>query len=164
MDASTSAQALPLYVLIADEAVAKLMALPAPGAELAEVHVMTDPEAHTREAAMHRDAHGRRHGGDGSGVRSSGHATTSAGDSDRHLEAERFAKRVAEDLVRRFRAKQFDRLRLVAAPRFLGLLRRQLDSAVAAVVEDEQAKDLSHLDAAALTAHLFPEAGRAGAP
>jgi protein required for attachment to host cells len=44
----------------------------------------------------------------------------------------------------------------VAAPKFLGLLRQELGKEVAAVVEDEKAKDLIHLDAAALTAHLFP--------
>lgn len=146
----------PLCVLIADEAIAKLMALPKPGADLVEVHAMTDPGAHTTEAEMHRDAHGRRHGGAGSGVRSSGNATTSAGDSDRHLQAERFAKQVAAELTRQFRDKRFERLHIVAAPRFLGLLRQHLSADVAAVVEDEKAKDLIHLNAAALTAHLFP--------
>jgi protein required for attachment to host cells len=145
-----------LCVLVADEAIAKLMLLRKPGAELVEMQAIADPQAHTREAEHHRDAHGRRHGGDGSGVRNIGGPTTSAGDSDRHLEAGRFAKTVAAELSRALREKRFDRLQIVAAPRFLGMLRQELDKDVAAVVEEEMAKDLIHLDAAALTAHLFP--------
>jgi protein required for attachment to host cells len=99
---------------------------------------------------------GRRHGGDSSGVRNIGGPTTSAGDSDRHLEAARFAKTVAAELSKALREKRFDRLQIVAAPRFLGLLRQVLDKEVAAVIEDEKAKDLIHLDAADLTAHLVP--------
>lgn len=154
--AAGNRQASVLCVLVADEAIAKLMLQSRPGAELVEMQALTDPQAHTRESEHHRDAHGRRHGGDGSGVRNSGHATTSAGDSDRHLQAGRFAKTVAAGLSKALREKSFDRLHLVAAPRFLGLLRQELDQEVAAVVEDEKAKDLIHLDAAALTAHLFP--------
>lgn len=145
-----------LCVLVADEAIAKLMLLPKPGARLVEMQALTDPQAHARESEHHRDAHGRRHGGDGSGVRNSGNATTSAGDSDRHLEAGRFARTVATGLSQALREKRFDRLHIVAAPRFLGLLRQELDKEVAAVVEQEHAKDLIHLDAADLTAHLFP--------
>jgi protein required for attachment to host cells len=144
-----------LCVLVADEAIAKLMLLRKPGAELVEMQALADPQAHAREADHHRDAHGRRHGGDGS-VRNGGSATTSAGDSDRHLEAGRFAKTVAAELSKALREKRFDRLQIVAAPRFLGLLRQELDKEVSAVVENEMAKDLIHLDAAALTAHLFP--------
>ena len=120
------------------------------------MQAIADPQAHTREAEHHRDAHGRRHGGDGSGVRNSGGATTSAGDSDRHLEAGRFARTVAAELSKALREQRFDRLQIVAAPRFLGLLRQELDKEVAAVVEEELAKDLIHLDAATLTTHLFP--------
>ncbi len=158
MAAATSAinHAAALCVLVADEAIAKLMSLPKPGAELVELHAMSYPMAHARESELHRDAHGRRHGGNSGDMRGSGNATTSAGDSDRHLEAARFAKQVAAELSRLFREKRFARLHLVAAPRFLGLLRQQLADDVAAVVEDEKAKDLTHLDAAALTAHLFP--------
>ena len=145
-----------LCVLVADEAIAKLMVLLKRGGELVEMQAIADPQAHAREAEHHRDAHGRRHGGDGSGIRNIGGPTTSAGDSDRHLEAGRFAKVVAAELSKGLREKRFDRLHLVAAPRFLGMLRQELDKEVAAVVEDEKAKDLIHLDAAALTAHLFP--------
>lgn len=145
-----------LCVLVADEAIAKLMLRRKPGAELVEMQAIADPQAHAREAEHHRDAHGRRHGGDGSGVRNAAAPTTSAGDSDRHLEAGRFAKTVAAELSKALREQRFDRLQIVAAPRFLGLLRQELDKEVAAVVEEELAKDLIHLDAAALTAHLFP--------
>jgi protein required for attachment to host cells len=150
-----------LCVLVADEAIAKLMVQNAPGAELVEMQALADPMAHAREADHNRDAHGRRHGGDGPGSRNGGNATTSAGVNDRHVEAGRFAKTVAAELTKALREKRFDRLHLVAAPRFLGLLRQELGKEVAAVVEEEKAKDLIHLDAAALTAHLFPPQAKA---
>ncbi|HLL09893.1 MAG TPA: host attachment protein, partial [Rubrivivax sp.] len=145
-----------LCVLVADEAITKLMLQTKPGAELVEMQALADPLAHARESDHHRDAHGRRHGGDGPGARNGGNATTSAGESDRHVQAGRFAKTVAAELTQALREKRFERLHLVAAPKFLGLLRQELGKEVAAVVEDEKAKDLIHLDAAALTAHLFP--------
>ena len=145
-----------LCVLVADEAIAKFMLQTSPGAELVEMQALADPLAHARESDHHRDAHGRRQGGDASGVRNTGSATTSAGVNDRHLEAGRFAKTVAAELGKALREQRFDRLQIVAAPRFLGLLRQEMGKDVTAVVESESAKDLIHLDAAALTAHLFP--------
>lgn len=157
MTARTASRPPLLAVLVADEAIAKLMLQPRPGAELVEIHALADPQAHAREAEHHHDAHGRRAG---AGTLAAGNATASAGDSDRHLQAGRFAKQVAGDLSRLLREQRFDRLQLVAAPRFLGLLRQAMGKDVAAVVDDEQAKDLIHLDAAQLTAHLFPAPAR----
>jgi protein required for attachment to host cells len=146
----------PLAVLVADEAIAKLMLLPGRGAELVEIQALADPSAHARESDLHRDAHGRR-AGPSPNVVPVGHATTSAGESEKHQRAARFAKEVAAALSQALREKRFERLRIVAAPRFLGLLRQAIGKDVAGAVEDELAKDLIHLDAAALTAHLFPK-------
>ena len=154
--ASNNRQNSTLCVLVADEAIAKFMLQRKPGEELVEMQALADPQAHARESDHHRDAHGRRHAGEGSGARGGGNATTSAGVSDRHLEAGRFAKAVAAELSKALREQRFDRLHIVAAPRFLGLLRQEMGKDVTAVVEEESAKDLIHLDAAALTAHLFP--------
>ena len=146
-----------LCVLVADEAIAKLMVQPKPGAELVEMQALADPQAHARESEHHRDAHGRRQGGERSGARGlGGNATTSAGDSDRHLEAGRFAKTVAAELGKALREQRFDRLRIVAAPRFLGLLRKELSPQVAAAVSDDAPLDIVKLPVRELTQRLFP--------
>jgi protein required for attachment to host cells len=61
------------------------------------------------------------------------------------------------------RQKRFDELRIVAAPRFLGHLRKELDAHVSAAVTEEINKDFIHYDLAELTRRLFPQGGGAGA-
>ena len=82
--------------------------------------------------------------------------TSSAGEDEQHLEAQSFARRVADLLAEALRQKRFDELRIVAAPRFLGLLRKELDGHVKAAVADELSKDLIHESNADLMRRLFP--------
>jgi protein required for attachment to host cells len=49
-------------------------------------------------------------------------------------------------------------LRVVAAPRFLGLLRQELPPELAQVVIDDTALDVVKLDRRSLTRRLFPPA------
>ncbi len=153
-----------VWVLIADEAIARILQWPQQSHMLEPVEELTDPTAHAREADMHRDAQGRRAGGGGAGkgpggsTRAQGGAsvTASAGEGEKHLEARAFARRVAEHLGEALRAQRFDELRIVAAPRFLGELRKALDPQVQAVVAATVDKDLVHEDNAELTRRLFP--------
>jgi protein required for attachment to host cells len=69
-------------------------------------------------------------------------------------EAERFARRLASDLDRAFGARAFDRLVLVAPPRFLGRLREALRPAVAAAVVGEVDRDYTKAPAAELEARV----------
>jgi protein required for attachment to host cells len=48
-------------------------------------------------------------------------------------------------------------LRIVAAPRFLGALRKVLGAEVARTVTEEIDKDLIHMSNADITQRLFPE-------
>jgi len=142
-----------LWILVADAAVARILTLPAPGADLEDVEQLTDAAAHARRADLRRDAYGRRGGGD---LRMGGNATSSASDDEQHREAAAFARRVAERLGEAYRQQRFDALRLVAEARFLGLLRKALPPEVAAVVQDEIDSDLVHADRRELTERLFP--------
>lgn len=141
-----------IWVLVADEGRARFLALPAHGAELKPVEEITDAGAHASDAALRRDAHGRRGGDD---LRMGGNVTTSSGPDQLEKEADQFARRVAEHLNQAQRASRYSRLHVVAAPQFLGRLRKALSSQVAACVVDEQDKDLIHLSARELTQRLF---------
>ena len=150
------------WVLVADEAIARLLQRPDKGGELQPVEELTDPAAHAKNAELRDDAHGRREGGQPASRPGSqapqpaaGNATTSAGESQKHLEAETFARRVAERLAERLQQRRYDALVVAAAPRFLGLLRKALAPQVAAVVMRELDKDLIHESNAQLTARLF---------
>ena len=153
-----------VWVLVADEAIARILRWPDDGDELEDVEAMTDPAAHAREGDFQRDAAGRRAGSAPQGssrstqqqrLRGASSVTASAGEENVHLEAQAFARRVAAHLAEALRQKRFDELRIVAAPRFLGHLRKELDPQVQAAISDELNKDLIHEDNGALTKRLF---------
>jgi protein required for attachment to host cells len=135
----------PIWVVVADEGRARFFARTEPEAELAPIDEMTDAGAHADNADLRRDAYGRR----GSTV------TSSAGEDKLAHEAEGFARRVAERLGEAHRAHRYGELRIAAAPRFLGRLRKALDREVAKAVADEIDKDLLQLDARELTRRVF---------
>jgi protein required for attachment to host cells len=136
-----------IWVVVADEAIARLLQRQGERGELEPVEELTDPDAHARGTDMRRDAHGRR----GSTV------ATSAGEDEQHLEAEAFARRVAQRLTEAFHQHRFDELRIAAAPRFLGLLRKSLDTQVARMVTDSLNKDLVQMTEREITEQLFAD-------
>jgi protein required for attachment to host cells len=140
------------WVLVADEAIARIVALQSNGDAAVPVEELTDAAAHADAAEFQRDAQGRRAGGAPpalagsiSAKRGASTATTSAGEGPQHQEAEKFAKRVAQRLDERLRQGRFDDLQIVAAPRFLGLLRKALSPAVLSTVTRQIDKDLVHV-------------------
>ena len=120
----------PTWIVLADEGRARILAMREPGTDLAEVEEMTDAAAHADNADLRHDAYGRRGGGD---PRMGGNNMESAGEEKLDHEAELFARRVAERLAQAHRQGRFERLRIAAAPRFLGRLRKMLSPQVAEV-------------------------------
>lgn len=136
-----------LWVLVADEGVARLLRLPEEGGDLEDVTTLTDAAAHADNADLRRDAAGRR----GNNV------TASAGLDESHQEATSFASRVAKTLDDGFNNGEVTQLRVVAAPRFLGLLRKSFSPQVTKLILDETNVDVVHESLGALTTRLFPE-------
>jgi len=62
------------------------------------------------------------------------------------VEAEKFAREIAKTLDEALLARAYDRVVLVAAPAFLGLLREILPDRVQRHVADVVEKDYLHLD------------------
>jgi len=79
-----------------------------------------------------------------------------ASDYDPHtVETERFARRLARRLDDERRRQRIDEVVLIAAPRFLGVLRPQLSAPTRELVTREVARDLTHAaDARILRAAL----------
>ena len=144
------------WVVVADEAIARILTTnEVPGA-LDPLHALTDPAAHTKEGELHVHDAGRRDGASGRDTSGGTSITTSAGEGKQHLEARAFAKRVAAHLAEALRQKRYESLRIVAAPRFLGLLRAELDHTVKATVVEELSKDLIHASDDDIAQRLFP--------
>ena len=141
------------WVVVADEGLARILERPTAGGDLVQIDQLTDAAARADAADLRRDAHGQRGGGD---PRMGGNITASAGEDELHREAEGFARRVASHLAEALQKRRYDELHVVAAPRFLGLLRKALDQQVSERVVGEQNKDLIHCDARQLTQRLFP--------
>lgn len=141
------------WILVADEAIARILEKPRKGSELTPVEELTDPDAHAREGEMHNGPHGRRAGAGGGG---NSQATVSAGDSERHQHAKVFAARIAQRLLDCRREKRYDEIHIVAAPRQLGYLRSEFHQEVSNVVVDSLDKDLIHESNADLMQRLFP--------
>jgi protein required for attachment to host cells len=150
------------WVVVADEAIARILMsdADAPGT-LRPEHALTDPLAHAEQGELDRER-GRRsgvvssEGGQPAGRNAGGGASlvTSAGEDDVHLEAKSFARRVADHLAEACRERRFDELTIIAAPRFLGLLRKELDASVREKVVCELDKDLIHEADADIAARL----------
>lgn len=134
------------WVVVADEAIARIMQLRPEDQGLDAVEELAAPDAHAREGDLRRDAFGRR----GMTV------TSSAGAGEKHKEADAFASDVAAVLDRALQQGRYTRLVLAAAPRFLGLLRKAVSPAVAATIERELDKDLVHETHDELAARLRP--------
>jgi protein required for attachment to host cells len=139
------------WVLVADEGLARIFRQPDGQSDLEELETLTDAAAHAQNADLRRDAQGRR----AAGTRMGSSVVASAGEEALHQEAELFARRVSTRLTEDRRAGRFDALRLVAAPRFLGLLRKALSPEVAASVTGELDKDLIHADRRTLARQVF---------
>jgi protein required for attachment to host cells len=154
-----------IWIVVADEAIARILQWRGHGHELEPVEEVTDPDAHARGAELRRDAVGRRAGGapagtgqsGGRNLRSGAGMAASAGEDEERVEAEAFARRVAARLDERLREQRFEELRIAAAPRFLGLLRRALSPQVAATVREEVSKDLVHLTAREISERVFED-------
>lgn len=144
----------PMWIVLADEGRARILECREPGHQLEEVEELTDPGAHAGNADLRRDAYGRRSGGD---IRMGGNATASAGEEKLDHEAELFARRVAERLSEAHRQHRYGQLRIAAAPRFLGRLRKAMDHEVSETVVGEIDKDWLQLDRRTLARRLFPE-------
>lgn len=136
-----------LWVLVADEGVARFLRLPEEGGDLEDVTTITDAAAHADKADLRRDAEGRR----GNNV------TASAGVDESHQEAISFSARVVKTLEEAFIKGEVTQLRIVAAPRFLGLLRKAIPTQMAKHIVDETNVDVVHESLGELTTRLFPE-------
>lgn len=117
---------------------------------------LADPQAHLHDRDLKSDRPGRVFDhAPGPGRRgATAHHATGGERRPRKHEAEVFARSIAERIDTAHRRREFDRLILMAAPGFLGLLRDALPASVRPAIVAEVGKDLVHQDVAAVQAHL----------
>jgi len=127
------------WIVVADTCRARFFAAEDPAGPLLEIETLSNPEARLHEGDLvsdrggrGRSAHGVSHGLD-------------SGAKTKDENANRFAGLVCDHLERGRQNRAFDRLYIVGAPTFLGLLRKHQSAELHGLISDEIAKDLSTL-------------------
>ena len=130
------------WIIAADSSRARILQVTDRAQQLEEVEDLLNPEGRVHDRELISDAHPRLSGHSGGGPGSDREETSAA----EHA-TELFAKRVGDYLDKARTAHRYDRLHLIAPPKFLGRLRKELGKEVQKLVAEELPKDLSWLNA-----------------
>jgi protein required for attachment to host cells len=144
------------WIITADASRARILQVAGRDNALTEVEDLVNPQGRLQNREINSDASGRFRGPD----RPGGHASDDENRAVDH-QAELFAKRIGEYLDRARNQHRFDHLYLVAAPKFLGQLRKQLGKETEKLVTDELDKDLSWFNVRQLEEYVARGNGRA---
>jgi protein required for attachment to host cells len=135
------------WVLVADNSRARIFSADKPAGALQEIRDLTHPEARLHEGDLVSDKSGRDRGPS---------AAHGVGTEQAHKQdgADKFASSVCAELDAARAAGSFGKLYVVAAPTFLGLLRKHQSSSLRQMVAGEVDKNLSTKDPAAIRQQL----------
>ncbi|MCG6862641.1 MAG: host attachment protein [Chromatiaceae bacterium] len=136
------------WVLVADNSRARFFAAEKTVGPLQEVRDLLYPEARLHEGDLVTDKPGSD--------RNPGIGTHAVGTDASHKQdgADRFALEVCSQLEAARNGGAFRKLYVVAAPHFLGLLRKHQSSSLRQMVAGEVDKNLTTRDSAAIRKHL----------
>ena len=141
------------WIIAADSSRARILQVTDRKQHLDEIEDLLNPQGRVDDRQLTTDAQPRFHGS--SGPASDREETSAA----RHA-TELFAKRVGEYLDKARSAHRYDRLHLIAPPKFLGQLRKELGKEVQKLVAEELPKDLSWLNARDIEQRYFERSNR----
>lgn len=133
------------WVVVASSTHCRIFSHHKHNAPLEELEDLVHPKARLQDRELTSDKPGRTFDRHGPGRHSMGHAVDPS-----EQESVRFAKEVSERLEAGRMAKAFDRLVVVADPRFLGYLRQELSPATRHCVAKEIPKNLAEADPASI--------------
>jgi protein required for attachment to host cells len=148
---------MPTRIVLADQAEARFYDVERIDEPLRLAGRLTDANAHLHDRDFKSDRPGRvfDHAATSGHRRGSvAHHATGGERTPRRHEAELFARQIARELAQAQQDQRFERLVLVAAPQFLGILRSVLPKAVSARVVREVPKDLLHEPENTVREHL----------
>jgi protein required for attachment to host cells len=141
-----------VWILVCDASRARLFRDAPRGKKLVQIQELEHPESRERVRDLMADANGRKPVGPvpARSVQGQGGAYGRPGaepDSDpKDVEAQKFARELAHVLEKGLQQHEYERLIIVAPPRFLGTLRDVVSSQVEKHIESTIGKDLTNLD------------------
>jgi protein required for attachment to host cells len=126
------------WIVAADEHRVRIFEVEGKQSNFREVEDFINPEARLNERDFNTDARGRNFSkGQGAGDTADPRVTAA-----QHT-TELFSKSIGDYLDKARQEQRYDKLRLIAFPKFLGALRKHLNKATQELVEDEISKDIS---------------------
>ncbi len=132
------------WILVANAAAAKLYANEGPKKGLRKIREFDHPASREKASQLVSDRPGH---GNGHGAYVSGHAP-------KEVEADNFALELCKALDHGRTSNAYQRLILVSAPAFLGLIKGHLSHHVKQLVSEIFEKDYTKIDERALAGHL----------
>jgi protein required for attachment to host cells len=137
-----------IWIAVANRATARIFAAESPLGAIDEIETLVHPAGRVPEQSLVTDRPGRTYERAGAGP----HSDPDTVQQDH--ETATFAGEVAAALAKGREADRYGTLIISAPPAFLGELRKHLDARTQSLVTLELDKDLAHLDARELRAHL----------
>ena len=138
-----------IWIVVADEAKSRILATDKTTEPLVELDGLTSPEATMSKQSLVSDKSGRSFDSGGQGRHAMGNKT-----DPKEQIAIRFAKELADYLEKNRQKKTYIKLFIIAAPHFLGLLRKELSKGVSELVSLEVDKNLTALEPDSIRKHL----------
>ena len=129
------------WVVVADNSRARIFSADTPASQLCETETLTHPEARLHQGDLISDRPGRDRNS-GLGTHNMGHETDAKEES-----AIRFATEVCQRLEQARVNAQFNKLYIIAAPSFLGLIRKHQTPALKKTIAGEVSKNMAMKDA-----------------
>ncbi|MFC1684116.1 host attachment protein [Pseudomonadota bacterium] len=126
------------WVVVADTTRARILSADKPASELVEIQTLAHPEARLHEGDITSDKPGRDRNGATTGSHDVGHTTDA-----KQEEAIRFAGKVSDTIEAGRSAGKFKKLYVIAAPAFLGILRKGHSSSTRQIIAGEVDKNLA---------------------
>ena len=142
------------WIVAADESRARVLQVTGQQERLAEIDDLSNPEGRAQNRELETDAEPRFHG-------NAGPASDREADGAVEQSVRTFAKEVGRYLDKARLDRRYDELVLVAPPKFLGALRKELGKEVEKLVAEELPKDLSWFNARDLERYFEKGSGRA---
>lgn len=126
-----------IWVVVADASRARIFSAEKPADGLTEIEAFSNPEGRLHEGDLVSDRGGRISSGEGArhGYGAGNHAKDDL--------TNRFAAEVCKRLEKGRTGHAFERLYVLAAPTFLGMLRKHQPDSLRALIREEIATDLS---------------------
>lgn len=139
----------PVWILVADSSRARIFSAENSAAELIEIETLLHPQARLHEQQLDSDLPGKANGTMGAG----GH-NYSDEVSPKEQEEINFSKTVATHLCDELNQNKFDKLFVIAAPSFLGDLRRAFSTRLSKHLVFSLDKNVVSLTPQEIRAHL----------